>query len=136
MKVIGTWPVASAASNFPMALDKPNRRLFVGCRRPAKVLVLTQHPAGKSSRSTSSATPTTCSTTAGGSGCTQYSGGDGSIDVFRRRTAVVSHAECTSPPARGHARRSTWRAENRLYLPSRTAALRRPRGIRGYELRD
>jgi DNA-binding beta-propeller fold protein YncE len=39
MKVIATWPVVSAKSNFPMALDEPNHRVFVGCRRPAKVLI-------------------------------------------------------------------------------------------------
>ena len=39
MKVIATWPVGGAKANYPMALDEANRRLFVGCRRPAKVLV-------------------------------------------------------------------------------------------------
>jgi DNA-binding beta-propeller fold protein YncE len=39
MKVIATWPVTRAKSNYPMALDDANHRLFVGCRRPAKVLV-------------------------------------------------------------------------------------------------
>jgi DNA-binding beta-propeller fold protein YncE len=39
MKVVATWPVTSATANFPMALDEPNHRLFVGCRRPARVLV-------------------------------------------------------------------------------------------------
>ncbi len=39
MKVLTTWPVAGAKSNFPMALDEANHRLFVGCRRPAKVLM-------------------------------------------------------------------------------------------------
>jgi DNA-binding beta-propeller fold protein YncE len=39
MKVIATWPVVGAKSNFPMALDEANHRMFVGCRRPAKVLV-------------------------------------------------------------------------------------------------
>jgi YVTN family beta-propeller protein len=39
MKVVATWPVVSARSNFPMALDEPNHRLFIGCRRPAKVLM-------------------------------------------------------------------------------------------------
>ena len=39
MKVIATWPVVSAKANYPMALDEANHRLFVGCRRPAKVLV-------------------------------------------------------------------------------------------------
>src|SRR5438552_18014842 len=39
MKVVATWPVVSAKSNFPMALDEANHRMFMGCRRPAKVLV-------------------------------------------------------------------------------------------------
>ena len=39
MKVLATWPVSGAKANYPMALDEANHRLFVGCRRPAKVLV-------------------------------------------------------------------------------------------------
>ena len=39
MKVVATWPVTSATANYPMALDEANHRLFIGCRRPAKVLV-------------------------------------------------------------------------------------------------
>ena len=39
MKVATTWPVTSAKANYPMALDEANHRLFIGCRRPAKVLV-------------------------------------------------------------------------------------------------
>jgi DNA-binding beta-propeller fold protein YncE len=39
MKVIATWPVVEARSNYPMALDEANHRVFVGCRRPAKALV-------------------------------------------------------------------------------------------------
>jgi DNA-binding beta-propeller fold protein YncE len=39
-KVIATWGTDSAFANFPMALDEPNHRLFVGCRMPAKLLVL------------------------------------------------------------------------------------------------
>jgi DNA-binding beta-propeller fold protein YncE len=39
MKVVATWPVVGAKSNFPMALDEANHRLFVGCRQPARMLV-------------------------------------------------------------------------------------------------
>jgi YVTN family beta-propeller protein len=39
MKVIATWPLVGAKANFPMALDEASHRLFVGCRRPPKVLV-------------------------------------------------------------------------------------------------
>src|SRR6266545_4296659 len=37
--LLSTWPVERARSNFPMALDEPGRRLFVGCRKPPRLLV-------------------------------------------------------------------------------------------------
>ncbi|HWI36982.1 MAG TPA: hypothetical protein VNU64_11080 [Burkholderiales bacterium] len=37
--VIATWPVRAARSNFPMALDAQQQRLFVGARSPALLLV-------------------------------------------------------------------------------------------------
>jgi YVTN family beta-propeller protein len=37
--VVATWPVAGASRNFPMALDQQGRRLFVGARSPALLLV-------------------------------------------------------------------------------------------------
>lgn len=38
--VIENFPLKEVAANFPMALDEANQRLFVGCRHPAKLLVL------------------------------------------------------------------------------------------------
>ena len=38
--VIATWTTDDALENFPMALDEANRRLFVVCRRPARLLAL------------------------------------------------------------------------------------------------
>jgi WD40 repeat protein len=38
--VIEKWKMAEATSNFPMALDEINHRLFVGCRHPAKLLII------------------------------------------------------------------------------------------------
>jgi len=37
--VVATWDVPGAESNYPMALDEPGRRLFVGTRKPAVLLV-------------------------------------------------------------------------------------------------
>ena len=34
------WKIEIAKSNFPMALDIKNHRLFIGCRKPAKLLVI------------------------------------------------------------------------------------------------
>jgi DNA-binding beta-propeller fold protein YncE len=38
--VIAKWPTADAKANFPMALDEQNHRLFIGCRKPARLLIL------------------------------------------------------------------------------------------------
>src|SRR5262249_39450295 len=37
--VTATWPLSTARANFPMALDPEHRRLFVGCRQPARLLI-------------------------------------------------------------------------------------------------
>ena len=37
--LIATWPLVGARSNFPMALDETNHRLFIGCRQPPKIMV-------------------------------------------------------------------------------------------------
>jgi len=34
------WKIETARANFPMVLDVPNHRLFIGCRNPAKLLVI------------------------------------------------------------------------------------------------
>jgi DNA-binding beta-propeller fold protein YncE len=34
-----TWPMREFQANFPMALDEANKRLFVGCRSPAQLIV-------------------------------------------------------------------------------------------------
>lgn len=39
-KTLARWSTGGAAANFPMALDEKNARLFVGCRRPARLIVL------------------------------------------------------------------------------------------------
>jgi DNA-binding beta-propeller fold protein YncE len=38
--VVAHWAFKEARSNFPMALDEEHHRLFVGCRHPAKLVVL------------------------------------------------------------------------------------------------
>lgn len=38
--VAATWPLTDFRANFPMALDEAGRRLFIGCRSPARLVVL------------------------------------------------------------------------------------------------
>jgi DNA-binding beta-propeller fold protein YncE len=37
-KVTATWRITGAGANFPMAIDEAHHRLFLGCRRPARLL--------------------------------------------------------------------------------------------------
>jgi len=39
-EVVEHWPMKEAAQNFPMAIQGADRRLFVACRQPGKLLVL------------------------------------------------------------------------------------------------
>jgi DNA-binding beta-propeller fold protein YncE len=38
--LVAKWPVTSALKNYPMALDENHHRLLIGCRAPAKMLVI------------------------------------------------------------------------------------------------
>src|SRR5439155_24170333 len=38
--VTATWPMEKFQAHFPMAVDETNHRLFVGCRKPARLVVL------------------------------------------------------------------------------------------------
>jgi DNA-binding beta-propeller fold protein YncE len=38
-KISGTWHTATSTSNYPMALDEAGKRLFLGFRNPARLLV-------------------------------------------------------------------------------------------------
>jgi DNA-binding beta-propeller fold protein YncE len=40
MKVAAQWPTQDCGGNYPMALDEKTSRLFVGCRRPAKLAMV------------------------------------------------------------------------------------------------
>jgi len=122
MTVTATWPVSTAAANFPMALDEANHRLFVGCRHPATVLVF----------DTSTGKEVASADIVGDTDDLFYdvatkrlivSGGEGYLDVLQDRGdnhfARVAH----TPTASG-ARTSLYVAEQRrLYLavPHRAA---------------
>lgn len=40
MKVVNRWPVAPGGSPVGMAVDRKNHRLFIGCRKPAKLVAM------------------------------------------------------------------------------------------------
>jgi DNA-binding beta-propeller fold protein YncE len=115
MKVIATWPVTGAKSNFPMALDEANHRLFVGCRRPAKVLVF-DTASGKEIASSDIVGDTDDLFYDAARKRLYVSGGEGFVDVLQDQGANRFARGAHLPTAAG-ARTSLYVAEqNRLYL--------------------
>ena len=115
MRVITTWPVVSATSNFPMALDEAGHRVFVGCRRPAKVLVY-DTTTGMEVGSFDSVGDTDDLFYDVARKRLYVSGGEGYIDVFQRQDANRFARVAHLPTAAG-ARTSLFVPEqNRLYL--------------------
>jgi len=115
MKVIATWPVVGAKSNFPMALDEANHRLFVGCRRPARVLMY-DATAGKESGSFEIVGDTDDLFYDAARKRLYVSGGEGYLDVFQEEGAYRFARFAHIATAAG-ARTSLWVPEQaRLYL--------------------
>ena len=115
LAVVATWPVTEARSNFPMALDESRHRLFIGCRRPERLLVL----------DTESGKPVASLVCCGDVDDVFFdadrqrlylSGGDGSISVIQQIDADHYRALESIPTALG-ARTSLFVAgTHRLYL--------------------
>lgn len=132
MKVAATWRVSGAASNFPMALDETGHRLFVGCRKPAKILIY----------DTRTGTEVGAADIVGDTDDLFYdsarkqlyvSGGDGFIDVLDARDTLKALARV--PTAAG-ARTSLFVPDHsRLYLAVPHRGAQRAE-IRVYEVRD
>jgi DNA-binding beta-propeller fold protein YncE len=86
-KVTKTVELKDAGRNFPMALDSPNKRLYVGCRRPACLLVM-------DSETLAVVGKTECIGDADevfvDGGRVYAVGGDGAIDVFETKGAALT----------------------------------------------
>ena len=115
MKVTATWPVTTAASNFPMALDEANHRLFIGCRRPAKALVF-DTSTGKETGSFDIVGDTDDLFYDAARKRIYVSGGDGFVDVIEERAPnTFTRIEHAAAPA--GARTSLFVPDqNRFYL--------------------
>jgi DNA-binding beta-propeller fold protein YncE len=116
--IFASWPMHPYRDNGPMAMDEANRRIFVVCRKPAKLLVLNMDDeAVMASMST-----------VGDAGDVFYDrehkrvyvvGGEGFVDVFQQKSAddysVLSHT-LTVPGARNGLFVPEW---NRVYVVAR-----------------
>jgi DNA-binding beta-propeller fold protein YncE/protein-tyrosine-phosphatase len=115
MKVLATWPVTEARANYPMALDEDGHRLFIGCRRPAKVLIY-DTTSGKLIGSMDIVGDTDDLFYDAAGKRLIVSGGEGFLDVFQQQDATHFTRIAHEPTAAG-ARTSLFVPEsNRLYL--------------------
>jgi YVTN family beta-propeller protein len=84
--VVAKWPVTKGKANFPMSLDEAQHRLFVGCRQPAKLLVIDTE-AGKTVTDLACAGDTDDLFHDAARKRIYVSGGDGVISVIDQRSA-------------------------------------------------
>jgi len=134
MKLLTTWPVTGASSNYPMAVDHVNHRLFVGCRQPATVLIY-DTASGKRVASAETVGDTDDLFFDPARKRLYVSGGEGYIDVFQQTNPDQLTRIVKLKTAAG-ARTSLFVPEqNRLYLAVPHRGAQRAE-IRVYEARD
>jgi len=84
--VIAKWPVTSAVKNFPMALDEGHHRLLIGCREPARMLII-DTGTGKQTGSVEIVGDTDDLFYDASKGRVYVIGGEGFVDIFEQRDA-------------------------------------------------
>ena len=131
--VTSSWPTGDATANYPMALDEVDHRLFVVCRRPARLLVL----------DTSTGKIVATLPVVGDSDDAFYDagrkriyaiGGEGAVSVFEQMDAD-HYRELGRVPTTPGARTGYFSADlSRLFVAARRRG-RQPAEIRVYETR-
>ncbi|MBS0196513.1 MAG: PQQ-binding-like beta-propeller repeat protein [Planctomycetes bacterium] len=102
LKVTTTWELHDAGRNFPMALDAEHKRLYVGCRRPSKLLMIDVET-GKTLASPECIGDADEVFVDGPTGQVLVVGGDGAVDVFRtedQKALARTASAKTAPGAR------------------------------------
>ena len=134
MKIVATWPVTAARANYPMALDETNHRVFIGCRRPARVLVY-DTATGKQTAVADIVGDTDDMFLDAKRDRLYVAGGEGFIDVLDVRPTVPITRVAHLPTAAGARTALFGAGQGRLYLavPHRGS---QPAEIRIYEARN
>jgi DNA-binding beta-propeller fold protein YncE len=99
-RIIGKFALTRASANFPMALDEADHRLFIGCRSPAKLLVLDTET-GKTVAAVDIVGDTDDVFYDGANKRIYVSGGEGRITVIRQRNADLYDVSGQVPTAPG-----------------------------------
>lgn len=116
-QVIDRWKITEARSNFPMYLDAVNRRLVIGCRRPARLLVIDTET-GKTITSVETDSDVDDIFCDAKTGNLYLSCGGGNIDVIKRLSAN-NYQLSEKIVSKSGARTSLWISQlNRLVVAS------------------
>jgi hypothetical protein len=130
--IVAKWPVPGAEANFPMALDQANRRLFVGCRKPAKLLVLDTET-GKLVQALDCVGDTDDVFYDPAARQVYVSGGAGAVSVIRQEDADHYRPTATAPTTDG-ARTSFFVPQiNRLYVAAPHRGSKQPAALWVFE---
>jgi len=113
--VLARWPLKDAAANFPMALDEPGRRLFVGTRKPARMMVM-DTAAGNEVAILNACGDTDDIFYDASRKRIYLSGGEGCVDVFRPADSLTYERLATVRTLRGARTSLLVPAAHRLYV--------------------
>ena len=97
---IAKWPVTSTLKNYPMALDEAHHRLFVGCRAPARMLVIDTET-GRQTASVEIVGDTDDLFYDAAKSRVYVIGGEGFVDVFQQQDADHYNRIARHPTAPG-----------------------------------
>jgi DNA-binding beta-propeller fold protein YncE len=134
MKVESEWVISGARANYPLALDEEGHRLFVGCRRPPRI-VLVDTTSGRQSGAIDICGDTDDLFYDPARKRLYVSCGEGFLDVFQQEDAAHFTRTAHVATAAG-ARTSLYVAEqNRMYVAVPHRGVQKAQ-IRVYEIRD
>jgi DNA-binding beta-propeller fold protein YncE len=112
---IAKWGLGGALANYPMALDDANKRLFVGCRAPARLVVLDTN-SGRIAVTLPTVSDSDDIFYDASKRLVYVIGGEGAVEVFRQRDPDHYESVGKTPTASGARTGFYAPALNRLYV--------------------
>ena len=127
LKLVNKWPLNSLSANFPVALDALHHFVFIGCRHPAKLVVLDTKN-GKEISTHNIVNDVDDLYFDAEKGRIYVSGGGGFVNIFQQDTAFEL-SQIANIPTRGGARTSLFVPQLKIFVlaqpsgPGNTAQL-------------
>jgi DNA-binding beta-propeller fold protein YncE len=113
--VIGKWALGLSFANYPMTLDRANRRLFVGCRLPARLVVI-DTTSGQIIKSLPTVGDADDVSYDEKKRCIYVIGGEGAIEVIRQQSPDEYETAGRTMTVSGARTGYWWPSSDRLYI--------------------